>query len=256
MLVIPDRFGQGLRRVAGWAVDSLLPPECPTCRTLVDGPHRLCASCFTAMSFVTAPHCLCCGVPFSTPAESGPRGTCLGCMLRPPQFSRARAALRYDEAARRLILPFKYADRTEFAPVLAAMMARAGAVLLAETDAVLPVPLHRRRLIGRRYNQAALLAERLARRAGRPWLPDALIRHRETVPLGELSAAARIAEVADAFSIRPGRAALVEGRRLLLIDDVMTSGATASACAAALLQAGARSVDVLAAARVPAPDQR
>lgn len=234
-------------------MDGLLPPECPTCRALVDGPHRLCAGCFATMTFITAPLCLCCGLPFATPADSGPDGTCLGCMRRPPRFRRARAALRYDDASQRLILPFKHGDRTEFAPVLAAMMSRAGASLLTEADVILPVPLHRRRLVARGYNQAALLAALLSRRAGRPWLPDALMRHRETAPLGQLSAAARGQEVSDAFSMRPGRRDLVEGRCVLLIDDVMTSGATASACAATLLDAGARVVDVLAAARVPAP---
>jgi predicted amidophosphoribosyltransferase len=136
------------------------------------------------------------------------------------------------------------------------MMARAGATLLVEADALLPVPLHRQRLRARRYNQAALLARALARRAGRPWLPDALVRHRETPPLGELSAAARMQVVSDAFAVRPSRGPLVTGRRLLLVDDVMTSGATASACAAVLLAAGAAAVDVLVAGRVPAPSDR
>ncbi|MBW4021701.1 MAG: ComF family protein [Proteobacteria bacterium] len=253
MLLVRNRLGRGLRYAAGWAVDSVLPPECPICRTLTDGPHRLCVACFSGITFITAPHCLCCGLPFATPGEAGPHGTCLGCIRRPPRFNRARAALRYDEASQRLILPFKHGDRTEFAPVLAAMMARAGAGLLAEADALLPVPLHRRRLVSRRYNQAGLLAEQLARRAGCRWLPDALMRHRQTVQLGQLSAAARGEEVAGAFRVRPDRQSLIDGRRLLLIDDVMTSGATASACAAALLEAGAKSVDVLAAARVPFP---
>jgi ComF family protein len=250
------RAGRGLRQVAGHGLDLLLPPQCPVCQALVGGAHQLCADCFGRMSFITAPLCLNCGLAFATPGEAGPAGQCLGCMLRPPRFARARGALQYDDAARRLILPFKHGDRTELAPVLAAMMARAGAALLAEADALLPVPLHRQRLRKRRYNQAALLACGLARRARRPWLPDALMRHRETPPLGELSAAARLQAVADAFTVRPSRMPLVEGRRLLLVDDVMTSGATASACAAVLLAAGAAAVDVLVAARVPAPGDR
>jgi ComF family protein len=248
-----DAFGRGLWRAAGHCVDSLLPPQCPLCRGFVDRPHKLCAACFGQMTFITAPHCLRCGLAFATMGEAGPQGECLGCLRRPPHFERARAALRYDAAAQPLILPFKHADRTELAPVLAAMMARAGAPLLAEADAILPVPLHRRRLIARRYNQAALLAAYLARHASRPWLPDTLMRPRATTQLGELSAAARRQEVAGAFEIRPSRRSAIEGRRLLLIDDVMTSGATASACAAAALRAGAAAVDVLVAARVPAP---
>jgi ComF family protein len=250
------RVGRGLWRVAGQSLDLLLPPQCPICQALVGGAHQLCAECFGRMNFITAPLCLRCGLAFATPGEAGPQGQCLGCMRLPPRFGRARGALRYDDAARRLILPFKHGDRTELAPVLAAMMARAGAALLAEADALLPVPLHRQRLRARRYNQAALLARFLARRAGRPWLPDALMRHRETSPLGELSAAARLQVVSDAFVLRPSRKPLIEGRRLLLVDDVMTSGATAAACAGVLLAAGAAAVDVLVAARVPAPGDR
>lgn len=248
-------IGRGCWRAVGHCVDSLLPPQCPLCRSFVDGPHKLCAACFGRLSFITAPHCLRCGLAFATLGEAGPQGECLGCLHRPPRFGRARAALLYDAASQPLILPFKHADRTELAPVLAAMMARAGAPLLAETDVILPVPLHRRRLTARRYNQAALLAAGLARRASRPWLPDALIRPRPTTPLGELSAAARHHEVSDAFAVRPSRQPAIQGKRLLLIDDVMTSGATASACAAAALRAGAASVDVLVAARVPAPQR-
>ena len=250
-----EGIGRGVWRVAGYCVDSLLPPQCPLCRSFVDGPHKLCGACFGRMNFITAPHCLRCGLAFATLGEAGPQGECLSCLRRPPQFCRARAALRYDDAAQPLILPFKHADRTEMAPVLAAMMARAGAALLAEADAILPVPLYRARLIARRYNQAALLAACLARHASRPWLPDTLMRHRSTTPLGKLSAAARRQEVSDAFEVRPSRRSAIQGKRLLLVDDVMTSGATASACAAAALEAGAAAVDVLVAARVPAPDR-
>ena len=247
--------GRGAWRVVGHCVDSLLPPQCPLCRNFVDGPRRLCATCFGRMNFITAPHCLRCGVAFATMGEAGPQGQCLGCLRRPPQFGRARAALRYDAAAQPLILPFKHADRTELAPVLAAMMARAGAALLAEADAILPVPLHRGRLVARRYNQAALLAAWLAQHARRPWLPDTMMRDRATNSLGDLSAAARRQEVSGAFQIRPSRRQAIQGKRLLLIDDVMTSGATASACAAAALEAGAAAVDVLVGARVPPPQR-
>jgi ComF family protein len=151
------------------------------------------------------------------------------------------------------VLPFKHADRTELAGVLAAHMARAGAALLHEADLLVPVPLHRRRLFQRRYNQAALLARALARPARIAVLPDALARLRATPPLGDKSAAERAVTVAGAFAVRPGRAMRIAGQRVLLIDDVMTSGATANACAAALLAAGAADVAVLVAARVPDP---
>jgi ComF family protein len=168
-------------------------------------------------------------------------------------FRHARAALRYDEQARRLILPLKHADRLELATVLAPMMVRAGAALLARADVLVPVPLHRRRLFQRKYNQAAVLAFAVGRLADQPVLPDALIRIRRTAPLDEKSPEERMREVAGALGTRPSRAGQVAGKTVLLVDDVMTSGATANACATVLLEAGAVAVDVLVAARVPDP---
>jgi predicted amidophosphoribosyltransferase len=152
-----------------------------------------------------------------------------------------------------LILPFKHADRPELAARLAPFLLRAGAVLLDRTELLVPVPLHRRRLFARRYNQAAVLALALGRRARRPVLVDALARLRPTAPLGGKSAAERAAALEGAFAVRPRRVAALAGRCVLLIDDVLTSGATANACTLALLAAGARQVDVLAAARVADP---
>lgn len=192
-------------------------------------------------------------MPFAYAAQAGEGGLCPGCAQHPPGFDRARAALRYDAQARRIVLPFKHADRTELAGALAPHMARAGAALLREADLLVPVPLHRTRLLARRYNQAALLARALSRLSGLPALPDALARGRRTESLGTHSARERAALLEGAITVRPGRAARIAGRRVLLVDDVMTSGATASACARALKAVGATSVDVLVAARVPDP---
>ncbi len=234
-------------------LDLLLPPACIACDRPVDAPGLLCFACFRSTGFITAPCCRACGVPFDAAAQADADGLCPGCLTALPAFGRARAALRYDAGARRLILPFKHGDRVELATALAPMMARAGAVLLREADLLVPVPLHRWRLFRRRYNQAALLARALARISGRPALPDALCRIRKTASLGGMGAAERRAQVEGAFTVRAHRAARIGGRRILLIDDVMTSGATAGACARALLAAGAAAVDVLAAARVPDP---
>jgi len=146
-------------------------------------------------------------------------------------------------------MPFKYGDRIEVARALAPHMARAGADLLRAADLLVPVPLHRRRLLSRRYNQAALLAQALARLTGRPAVLDGLRRVRATASLGHKSGAQRRAEVAGAFQVRASRVAILTDARVLLVDDVLTSGATADACARALLDAGAARVDVLAAAR-------
>ncbi|MEA2738019.1 MAG: hypothetical protein QOH05_1326 [Acetobacteraceae bacterium] len=214
---------------------------------------ELCASCFARTNYVTAPLCLRCGVPFASAEQAGAAGSCPACEAHPPLFRQARAALRYDEQARRLILPLKHADRTELAQILAPMMARAGVALLRQADLLVPVPLHRRRLFQRKYNQAAILAYAVGRLADRPVLPDALVRTRMTAPLDEKSPEERAREVAGSFAARPSRISRIAGRTVLLVDDVMTSGATANACAAALLAVGAQAVDVLLAARVPDP---
>ncbi len=234
-------------------VDLLLPPHCPTCDAAVDAAHGLCPECFARTGFVTEPCCITCGVPFASAEQAGPDRLCDPCKTEAPPFRRARAALRYDGQAKRLILPFKHADRIELAATLAPMMMRAGALLVREADLLVPVPLHRRRLRTRRYNQAAVLARALGRLSGRPVLPDGLARVRPTAPLGTMTASARRAEMDDAVVVRRSRRDRIAGRRVLLVDDVLTSGATAAACARALLHGGADSVDVLAAARVPDP---
>jgi ComF family protein len=240
-------------RVLRGMLDVLLPPHCLLCEAVVDTQGSLCAGCFAGLSFVTEPCCARCGVHFPRAVAAGRGLLCPSCADRPPPFEAARAALRYDAGAQRLILPFKHGDRTEFAGPLARHMARAGAVLLGRADVLAPVPLHPRRLLARRYNQAALLAARLARFAGKPHIPDLLRRRRATPPLGEAGAAERAKLVAGAFTVSRRGAARIAGRRVLLVDDVLTSGATVGACAEALLAAGAAAVDVLAAARVPDP---
>ena len=240
-----------LRPFGMQVLDLLLPPNCLACDAPVDADGQFCLPCFRKANFISAPICPQCGVPL----PFGPKGGlhCQLCSADSPAFSRARAALRYDELTRRLILPFKYADRTDAAFGLALLMARAGNSLLANAEFLVPVPLHVSRLRQRRYNQAALLAAALGRIAKIPALQDALIRKRATVPLGPLGLAERRSELDGAISVRPRRISGVAGKRVVLIDDVMTSGSTANACAIALLAAGAANVDVLTAARVPDP---
>ncbi|PPQ29650.1 ComF family protein [Rhodopila globiformis] len=250
----PDHgLADRLRHGGRLALDFLLPPRCPACDEPVEIHGQLCPRCFGRTGFVGPPLCLRCGVPFASAGQGGDEALCPACREHPPLFRQARAALRYDEHARRLILPLKHADRLELAPVLAPMLARAGQDLLARADVLVPVPLHRRRLFHRKYNQAAVLALAVGRLADRPVLPDGLRRTRPTAPLEHKSPGERERELANAVAVRPARRLRIAGQTVLLVDDVMTSGATANACAAALLAAGARAVDVLVAARVPDP---
>lgn len=239
--------------MAGWAgrmaLDVLLPPQCLTCDAQVDAPGQLCADCFGRTAFITDPCCDRCGAPFEAAGQGAAAITCAKCQEHSPPWRHARAALRYDDQTRRIILPFKYGDRTETAKALAPHMARAGSALLRGADVLVPVPLHRLRLLSRRYNQAALLAQALSRLSGRPAALDALRRTRATRQLANMSPNTRDAEVAGAFAVRPRRLARIEGAQVLLIDDVLTSGATAAACTRALLEAGAAGVDLLVAAR-------
>ncbi|HKW52800.1 MAG TPA: ComF family protein, partial [Stellaceae bacterium] len=169
------------------------------------------------------------------------------CVRSHPPFARARAALRYDEASRRLILGFKHGDRLHLAPALGQWMRRAGAELIAEADLIVPVPLHWTRLFARRYNQAAVLAHAIHDAGGPPVGADWLLRRRRTPSQGKRNAAGRERNVRGAFALKPGRS--VKGSRILLIDDVFTTGATVGECARVLRRAGARQVDVLTIAR-------
>ena len=232
---------------AAGAIDLVLPPACLACDAPVDAAGGLCADCWSRVSFIGQPCCACCGLPFAIKAAEG--AVCGVCAQAPPVYDRARAAFRYEGAGRELILAFKMADRSWLAPRLALWLHRAAATLLAEADLVVPVPLHRWRLLARRFNQAAVLAGLMAQGADARMVPDVLVRTRRTPPQTRLSGPERRRNVRGAFALRRGRASLVAGRRILLVDDVLTTGATASACARALRKAGAAGVDVVTLAR-------
>ncbi|HEX7389389.1 MAG TPA: double zinc ribbon domain-containing protein, partial [Acidiphilium sp.] len=234
-----------LKRLARATLDALLPAHCLACAEPVTGDGLPCTACFGEADFIAAPVCGQCGLPLAEPAP-----LCTACDWDPPAFRTARAALRYGPAAKKLILPFKYADRPEAAAGLARLLLRPGAGLLAGADWLVPVPLHRSRLAARGYNQAGQLARALGRLAGKPVLIDGLARIRATRPLAELDQHDRESALKGAIAVRPHRRCAIAGRTILLIDDVLTSGATASSCARALYAAGAAAVDVLALARV------
>lgn len=245
-----------LRRGATLALDAVLPPQCLACGAVVEATGSLCAPCWSKLAWLAPPLCESCGLPFEFDPglrEGGEALRCGACLRDPPVFDRARAVFRYDEASRNLILGFKHADRLHAAPAFGRWLARAGGDLLAQADFVAPVPLHWLRLAWRRYNQSALIGAVAAELAGRPWVPDLLVRRRYTVQQGDLGRAARRRNVRRAFAIPARYQPRLAQARVVLIDDVYTTGATLAECARTLKSAGAEAVDVLSLARVVRP---
>ena len=229
-------------------LDLILPPlDVSGAPALTGG---LPADRWSRIAFLEDPVCDGCGAPWEY--DPGPGVRCPACTARPRAFDRARAACLYDEHSRDLILKLKHADRTDLAPVLARWLMRAARPLLDTAEVIAPVPVHRWRLLSRRYNQMAEVARPLGALAGVPVVPDALERVRRTERQGGKSAAGRRRNVAGAFAVPPGRRDRVAGRRVLLVDDVLTTGATAHACARALKAAGAAAVDLAVIAKVRA----
>jgi ComF family protein len=240
-----------LARSAGaGALDLLLPPRALDERTSAGAVLAvgLTADAWTRISFIGEPMCDACGAPFEY--DFGPGALCVACVARRPAYDRARAACLYDEASRDLILKLKHADRTDLAPLFARWLARAAADLIETADAVVPVPLHPLRLVRRRFNQAAEIARPLAAAAGLAYWPDALARVRRTQSQAGKSGSGRRRNVAGAFQAPRRWRERVAGARIILVDDVLTTGATAEGCARALKAAGAANVDLAVIARV------
>lgn len=245
-------FNRIARAAGRVALDLILPPLCLKCRTPVSEPQSVCAPCWNELRFLSAPQCAQCGVPF--PHDLGQGVKCAACIAKPPPFAVSRAALAYDDASRDLILGFKHADRLETVPLFARWMAQAGHEAFAQADTLIPVPLHWRRLVARRYNQAALLANALGGLTGLPVDTAVLLRSKATPSQGEMpSARARAKNVVRAFDLSQRHRARIQGKRLVLVDDVLTTGATVGACTKALLKAGAASVSIVTLARVLRP---
>lgn len=241
------RLGVMLKTALEKAVDHVWPPLCANCDAEIDAPG-LCPDCWERVSFIGAPQCDMCGVPL--PFGEAGHAVCADCTRRRPPFVRARAAFVYDADSRPMILAFKHADRTDLAPVLTTLLRRPAAALLADVDLIAPVPLHWRRLLSRRYNQSALLARRLAKGSRAYCVGDLLVRTKATTSQGGKSRSGRARNVQGAFKVPPRHRAKLRDKRVLLVDDVYTTGATVEACARALLRGGAAAVDVVTLARV------
>lgn len=231
------------------ALDALVPAVSPLSPEPTDAPGRLEAALWARLQFLDAPWCDTCGLPF--PYEAGEGALCAACAAKAPRYDRARSALAYDEASRPLILAFKHGGRRDALSHFAGWMARAARG--AEADLVAPVPLHYLRLVSRRYNQSALLGRAVAERLDLPFESGLLVRARRTQTQAGKSARGRKRNVAGAFRVPEAAKPMLAGRRVLLVDDVMTTGATLSVCARTLKRAGAARVEALTLARVVRP---
>jgi len=238
------------RAVLRTALDLALPPLCASCREPVEG-RGLCPTCWSKLSFITRPYCERLGIPFAY--DPGPGILSMEAIADPPSYNRARAAVRFDEISRALVHSLKYGDRLDLAPMMGRWMSRAGDEIVAEADALVPVPLHWRRQWARRFNQSAMLAAAVSAESGVPIAARVLTRIKATVQQVGLTRSERASNVQGAFKVQEESKGAVIGRRLVLVDDVLTSGATVDGCARALNRAGAANVDVLIFARVADP---
>jgi ComF family protein len=246
------RVVPGLRTVFDAAVTLVYPPACVACGRATGVPHALCSTCWGEVRFIERPYCERLGTPFAV--DLGAPLMSPAAIADPPVFDRARAVARYDDVARRLVHRLKYSDRLDCAEALGLMMARAGAELTAEADVIVPVPLHRWRLWRRRFNQAMALASVVARESGVGCDPFLLARVKRTRSQVGLTKTQRQENLQGAFRVPPRAKPRLEGKRVLLVDDVLTTGATANAASRALLRGGAKAVDVLAFALVVQSD--
>ncbi|WOC16606.1 hypothetical protein MP213Fo_20900 [Pseudochrobactrum sp. MP213Fo] len=243
-----NRFINGLSLSLKLIAGRIFPPLCWGCDAPVSDNGTLCGHCWQEVGFLEMPLCPVMGTPFSHDLGAG--FLCGEAIADPPVFKRLRSVARHEGAIRHASVALKYYDRLDLAPWMARWMQRSGHALLDDCDVIIPVPLHRKRLWRRRYNQAAELARNLARLSGKAYEPAVLIRHKDTRQQAELSRSERQRNVAGAFHVPDKALVKVQGRRVLLIDDVYTTGATVKAACRVLLKAGATDVDVLTFSRV------
>lgn len=239
---------QTILSVGARIVDFILPPVCPATGELVDRIGMVSADYWKHLNFIQPPFCEACGLPFP---HDDTVGLCGACIDHTPVYRHARAALVYDDNSRDLILRFKHGDQTQATNVFVPWMIQAGQDLLYQADIIIPVPLHRFRLLKRRYNQAGLIARALAKHYPQAhYIPDGLVRVKNTIPQGHQSRKQRADNIRHAFDIHPRNKDVFTGKTVLIIDDVYTTGATVNECAKTLLGAGAKAVDVLTIAKI------
>ncbi len=233
-------------------IDILLPPRCPVTGEIVDVQAMISSEAWAKLDFISAPLCQCCGIPFGFDSQSdeGDGGLCLSCLENQPPFTTARAALIYNDCSRDLVLGFKHGDKMHNAPSFVPWLMRVAKEMIEQSDYLIPVPLHPKRLVARRYNQAAIMAQALSKSCGVEHLPMALQRTRSTPSQGHLKTEERAKNVKKAFDVTPAHRLALKGKTVILIDDVYTTGATVNECTQTLLKYEVAQVHVLTLARV------
>ncbi|MEP3274758.1 MAG: ComF family protein [Stappiaceae bacterium] len=236
------------RIVSEKLLDFILPWQCPGCRRVLKDGGGLCPHCWKELHFIERPYCERLGIPFAY--DLGSQAECAQAIANPPAFDRARAAVAFGPVAQRMVHDLKYRDRLDLVSLMAGFMLRAGQDFVEKNPLLVPVPLHRSRLVKRRFNQSAILAEKLADKMGLTHCPQLLLRSRKTRQQVGLDITERQTNVRGAFNVPVQLRPKLSGRRIVLVDDVLTTGATVDACSKVLKRAGASGVDVLTFARV------
>lgn len=245
------RFHDGLREAFRLVLDFALPRLCPSCREPLGEGEGLCPQCWSRLSHIEPPYCARLGIPFAY--DPGPGLLSMEAIANPPAYDRARAVVRYDDVARTLVHGLKYSDRLDLSPMMGRWMARAGRELLTDADALVPVPLHWRRRWARRFNQSAALAGAISAVCDVPVAHNGLKCVRATPQQVGRSRTERADNVQGAFVVPPENRVQIAGRRLVLVDDVLTSGATIDPARGCCCGRAPAHIDVLVFARVVAP---
>ena len=233
-------------KIISFLSNLIFPPRCYICGKVATGESGLCPDCFKQIIFLTDQCCPVCGRPYTFPKEDGESLVCLKCIQNPPKLKALRAAFAYTKFSRKLILPFKHGDRLDLIPFLVKLL-YAKSEIFKDVDVLIPVPIHRLRMMKRKYNQSAMLARPLAKKMGKPCLLSVLIRQKNTASLGHSGKEARKKQLKGAFKVTQKE--MIKGKKILLIDDVYTSGSTLNECADTLLKSGAKEVYGLVLAR-------
>ena len=228
----------------------LLPPRCINCGKIISDENGLCSECFNKITFISEPYCKCCGLPFGEIGGVNKHMMCPMCIRdKKKMFRYSRAAIKYEDVSKNMILAFKFMDKTENAKVFAKWLKMAGSdIFKSEVDVLIPVPLHYKRLVKRRYNQSALMATELGKLINIPTDLKSLVKSKSTKPQVDFSGKARVKNIKNAFEVKYPEN--IKDKRIVIIDDVQTTGSTLNECAKVLLKAGAKSVDFLTVARV------